>query len=127
MNSDIDIYHDIDIPDGFYVPEYLHSFNEDYLYPSVCWEAKNQMYIFNMNKYKWFVFVLPFESIDDFADYYEKVFGIKINEVSKCWLYKYKDIVISFLNKPEDVPENAELIGEFFCYINTIKIQIKKK
>lgn len=102
----------------FYTPKYLYSFKDEVIYTKDYYEAKNLLYIFQINGYKWRTFIIPFNSIENFVKYYNKIFGYSPKEVYECWLYKNKENnILSYLIPPEDciLNEDYNFIGKFYC------------
>lgn len=102
----------------FYTPEYLYSFKDETLYTYDYYEAKNLLYIFSINNYKWRTFIIPFNSIENFAKYYNKIFGYTPKEIYDCWLYKNKEgNILSYLLPPEKsfLKDDYIFIGKFYC------------
>lgn len=102
----------------FYTPKYLYSFKDEILYTTDYYEAKNLLYTFTINGCKWRTFIIPFNSIENFVKYNNKIFGYIPKEVYECWIYKNKEgNILSYLLPPEEcsLEDDLEFLGKFYC------------
>ena len=111
-----------EITDNCYEVEYLFDHQAKAILSPEVREAKAITHFFETEQARWVVPMKDFKDIQEFAEYYYSIYGIAVELVHQCWMYKRDDVLISYPYDPADadIDEDAPFLGIFYCYLQEL-------